>query len=259
MALKALVQILLLVFFAASAGAEARPGEKMRDHRLVSQDGKPVKISDFKGKPLVLSFAYTSCAHTCGTLTESLKAAFEGQGLSSKFGALTVGFDHEKDTPEAMKEYGLKFLDSFDGWTFASADARTTGALTAEAGFYFKRTATGFDHPNMAVVIGPDGRLFKRLHAGAIEKGELAKAVEDSRDPEHQGYRERPGGLLGLLTYVCYTYDEETGTYKLDFTFLMVVALGIIVQASLAGFLIYIRYSVRKRTGKGGGGKNDAT
>lgn len=255
MVFKALVQILVLVFFAACAGAEARPGEKIRDHSLTSQDGKPMKISDFKGKPLVLSFVYTSCAHTCGTLTESLKAAFEGQGLGEKFAALTVGFDHAEDTPAAMKEYGLKFVDSFDGWTFASGDGRTTGALTAEAGFYFKRTSNGFDHPNMALVIGPDGRLFKRLHANSIDKGELAKAVRDSLDPEHEGYGARPGGLMGLLTYVCYTYDEETGTYKLDFTFLMVVALGIIVQASLVAFFVYIRYSVRKRAGKGGNDK----
>lgn len=258
MTFKALVQVLLVVFFAAYAGAAARPGEKMRDHSLTSQDNRPVKISDFKGKPLVLSFVYTSCAHTCGTLTASLKQAFEGQGLGVKFGALTIGFDHVNDTPEAMREYGLKFLDSFEGWTFASSDARTIGALTAEAGFYFKRTYDGFDHPNMALVIGPDGRVFKRVYSGGIEKGELLKAVEDSRDPEHEGYGARPDGLLGLLSYVCYTYDEETGTYKLDFTFLMVVALGIIVQASLIGFLYYIRYSVKKRGG-GGGGNNKAS
>lgn len=255
MAFKALVQILLLVFFAASAGAEARPGEKLRDHSLTSQYGQPVKIGDFKGKPLVVSFVYTSCSHTCGTLTASLKQAFEGQGLGAKFNALTVGFDQVNDTPEAMKEYGLKFLDSFEGWTFASADARTLGALTAEAGFYFKRTENGFDHPSMALVIGPGGRVFKRVYAGGIENGELLKAVEDSRDPDHEGYGARPDGLLGLLTYVCYTYDEETGTYKLDFTFLMVVALGIIVQASLVGFLYYIRYSLKKRSG-GGSGNN---
>ncbi len=250
-ATKAFFQILLLFFFCVGASAEVRPGEKMRDHSLVSQDGQPVKVSDFQGKPLVLSFVYSQCSHTCGTLTETLKAAFEGQGLARKFRSLTVGFDHLNDSPEAMKEYGLKFVDSFEGWTFASGDARTIGSLTADAGFFFRRTESGFDHPNIALVIGPDGRLFKRLHSGAIEHGELAKALEDSLDPGHEGYGARPDGLLGLLSYICYTYDEETGTYKLDFTFLMVVALGIIVQASLVGFFYYIRYSVRKRQGQG--------
>ncbi|CAG0944180.1 hypothetical protein ANRL1_01626 [Anaerolineae bacterium] len=105
----------------------------------------------------------------------------------------------------------------------------------------------------MAVVIGPDGRFFRRLTSGAIENGGLATAVAASLDPENEGYGARPDGLLGLLgllSYICYTYDEETGTYKLDFTFLMIVALGIIVQASLVGFLYYIRYSVRKRAGQ---------
>lgn len=251
MARKTLLQILLLFFACAAAFAEARPGEKVRDHSLVDQDGKAVSISDFRGKPLVLSFIYTTCAHTCGTLTATLKAAFEEGRPGTDFNALTVGFDHVNDTPAAMREYGEKFVDSFEGWTFASGDARTIGAMTAEAGFFFKRKDDGFDHPNMAVVIGPDGRLFRRLTSGMIEKGELMKAVAASVDPKNEGYGARPDGLLGLLSYICYTYDEETGTYKLDFTFLMVVALGIIVQASLVGFFYYIRYSVKKRNGQG--------
>lgn len=251
MARKALLQVLILFFVCSTAFAEARPGEKVRDHSLVDQDGKAVRISDFRGKPLVLSFIYTTCAHTCGTLTATLKAAFEGGRLGTDFNALTVGFDHVNDTPAAMRGYGEKFLDSFGGWTFASGDARTIGAMTAEAGFFFKRKDDGFDHPNMAVVIGPDGRLFRRLTSGMIEKGELMGAVAASADPENEGYGARPDGLLGLLSYICYTYDEETGTYKLDFTFLMVVALGLIVQASLVGFFYYIRYSSRKRAGGG--------
>lgn len=251
MARKALMQALILFVLATCAFGALRPGEKMRDHSLVDQDGKPVKISDFRGKPLVLSFIYTTCSHTCGTLTATLKGAFEGGRPGTDFNALTVGFDHVNDTPAAMKEYGLKFLDSFEGWTFASGDAKTIGAMTAEAGFFFKRKEEGFDHPNMAVVIGPDGRFFRRLNSGAIENGELAGAIAASSDPENEGYGARPDGLLGLLSYICYTYDEETGTYKLDFTFLMIVALGVIVQASLVGFLYYIRYSLKKRSGQG--------
>lgn len=247
MAFRALLQLLFFVIFAAYAGAEARPGERLRDYAFVDQDGKTVRMSGFYGRPLVLSFVYSSCEHTCGTLTASLKEAFKGQQIGSRFKALTVGFDHAKDTPKAMREYGLKFAEDFNGWTFASADRETIGALSAEAGFYYKRTDTGFDHPNMAIVIGPQGRIFKRLYGNEIEGTVLQKAVADSLDPEHEGYRARDPGFLGLLKYVCYTYDEKTGTYKLDFTFLMIVALGIIVQACLVGFVLYIRYSLKKK------------
>lgn len=248
MALKALATIIiLLVFLAADAGAEARPGEKLRDYTLSDQDGKPVRLSDFRGRPLVLSFVYSTCTHTCGTLTASLDEAFKGQGLGKRFSALTVGFDHERDTPSAMKEYGLKFVDDFQGWTFASGDGAAIGALTAEAGFYYKKTAEGLEHPNMALVIGPQGRIFKRLYGNEIEAGPLMEAVTASLDPEHEGYSAREKGFLGLLKYVCYTYDEESGKYRLDGTFLMIVALGLIVQASLVGFVFYIRYSLRKK------------
>lgn len=237
----------MLAIISADAWAEARPGERLRDHRLIDQDGKEIRLSDFMGRPLVLSFVYSNCTHTCGTLTASLREAFKGQGPGERFSALTVGFDHERDTPRAMKEYGLKFVDDFKGWTFASGDAAVIGNLTAEAGFYYKKTAEGFEHPNMALVIGPQGRLFKRLYGNEIEAGQLMAAITASLDPGHEGYNAREKGFLGLLKYVCYTYDEKTGTYRLDFTFLMIVGLGIIVQASLVGFVIYIKYSLRKK------------
>lgn len=247
MAIKALAQIMLLIVLATSVWAEARPGERLRDYTLTGQDGKTVSLADFKGRPLILSFVYSTCTHTCGTLTASLKAAIEGQGLGKKFAALTVGFDHERDTPKAMREYGLKFVEDFNGWTFASADEKTIGSMTAEAGFYYKKTADALDHPNMAVVIGPQGRVFKRLYGNEIEAGPLMAAVNASLDPQHEGYRAREKGFLGLLKYVCYTYDEETGKYQLDSTFLMIVGLGIIVQASLVGFVLYIKFSLRKK------------
>lgn len=248
MAIKILAQaFLILLLFASNAGAEARPGERLRDYGLVDQNGHDVKISEFRGRPLVLSFVYSTCTHTCGTLTASLKEAFKGQAIGSRFKSLTVGFDQERDTPEAMKEYGRKFTEDFSGWTFASGDRETIGSLTAEAGFYFRKTDSGFDHPNMVLVIGPDGRLFKRLYGNEMEGPALVKAVSDSLDPRHEGYRTREPGFVGLLKYVCYTYDEKTGTYKLDSTFLMIVALGIIVQMSLVGFVIYIKYSLRKK------------
>lgn len=248
MALKTLARVIaLLVLLSAEAWGEARPGERLREHALVDQNGKPVTMSAFHGKPLVLSFVYSSCAHTCGTLTESLRDAFEDEGLGVRFNAMTVGFDGKNDTPKAMKEYGGKFSDDFFGWTFASANDKTIGALTAEAGFYYKKTTDGFDHPNLAIVIGPDGRLFKRLYGNAIDGSALMKAVLDSRDPEHEGYRAREPGFMGLLKYVCYTYDEKTGTYRIDFTFLMIVALGVIVQLSFVWFIIYIKYSLKKK------------
>lgn len=50
------------------------------------------KISDFKGKPLVLSFVYTSCTHTCGTLTASLKEAFATTPMCPWSSGLTEGY-----------------------------------------------------------------------------------------------------------------------------------------------------------------------
>src|SRR3972149_10908667 len=119
-----LVLALLLLAAPLAAYAEVPPGGRLTDQRLLDQDGRAFALSELYGRPVVLSFIYTSCTHTCGTLTASLRKAFEtpGPGLGSAFRSLTVGFDVEKDTPLALHEYGRQFTADFSGWGVGSAD-----------------------------------------------------------------------------------------------------------------------------------------
>lgn len=242
--------LLFALLFAVplAAYAEAPPGGRLTDQKLVDQDGKAFTLSQLYGKPLVLSFVYTSCTHTCGTLTASLKKAFDGPGagLGNGFRSLTVGFDVEKDTPEALLEYGGQFTDDFGAWRFASAEKAALEALMREAGFSYRKTENGFDHPNMAIVIGPDGRVFQRLYGAGIEGAELMGSISRSHNLESPAYGQPPSGLIGFLKSLCYTYDEKTGAYVPDYNFLAVVALGFLVQFMLASIAVYVYYSARK-------------
>jgi len=249
--MRALRVILFGLLFAVplAAYAEVPPGGRLTDQKLVDQDGKAFTLSRLYGKPLVLSFIYTSCTHTCGTLAASLKKAFElpGPGLGSGFRSLTVGFDVEKDTPEALHEFGSNFTDDFGAWRFASAQKAALERLMREAGFSYRKTEGGFDHPNMAVVIGPDGRVFQRLYGTEIEGPELMDSIARSQNLESPAYGQPPSGLVGFLKSLCYTYDEKTGAYVPDYGFLAIVALGFLVQAMLASIAVYVYYSARKR------------
>ncbi|MBI5287129.1 MAG: SCO family protein [Deltaproteobacteria bacterium] len=91
--------------------ADGAVGRYVGDYTLIDQDGRGFKIKEFLDRPVVLSFIYTRCAHTCSTITAHLGSIFkEAEGFLGKgFYALTIGFDVENDTLEAMKAYGKRF------------------------------------------------------------------------------------------------------------------------------------------------------
>lgn len=232
--------------------SEAAVGKDIGSFRLIDQDGKAFQIKELAGKPVVINFIYTTCGHTCGTLTSRLGGMFDDEksGLGEKFTALTIGFEAGKDNPQAMKAFGKNFTSSFKAWKFASADKETIKTLTKETGFYFKRTGNGFEHPNIVTVIGPDSRIFGHVYGIEFNKDLLLEYIERSMDTKSPSYgtkRLQPLGLLDRIKLLCYNFDPVTGTYKPDYFFLMALALGVIANAILLSIGLYIFSSSRSR------------
>src|SRR3972149_8104849 len=44
-------------------------GRKIGDYALTDQDGNRFNLKDYRGKPFIIKFIYTSCPHTCGVST----------------------------------------------------------------------------------------------------------------------------------------------------------------------------------------------
>lgn len=108
---------------------------QMPDFTLTNQDGKPVKLSDLRGKPIILFFGYTFCPDVCPlTLSEMLKAkkALGADGDKAQF--VFVSVDGERDTPEVLKNYLKLFDPTFIGLTGAPDDVR---AVASEYGASF--------------------------------------------------------------------------------------------------------------------------
>jgi peroxiredoxin len=77
------VAYLLLAPEAAAAGTGVPVGTKAPDFELKTDDGKTVKLSDFKGKPVMLNFFATwcpSCRNEMPALQETY-AKYEAQGF----------------------------------------------------------------------------------------------------------------------------------------------------------------------------------
>ena len=74
------------------------------DFRLTDQFGKPVSLSQFKGRPVVVTFMYTHCPDICPVIADKLHSTMQALGSNANHVAvLAVSMDPKGDTiPAAL-------------------------------------------------------------------------------------------------------------------------------------------------------------
>lgn len=74
------------------------------DFRLTDQFGKPVSLSQFKGRPVVVTFLYTHCPDICPVIADKLHSTMQALGSNANHVAvLAVSMDPKGDTiPAAL-------------------------------------------------------------------------------------------------------------------------------------------------------------
>lgn len=76
------------------------------DFELTAHDGRPFRLSDARGKVVLLFFGYTSCPDICPMTLATIRQVEERLG-PRRDGLLTVfvSVDPERDTPAALERY----------------------------------------------------------------------------------------------------------------------------------------------------------
>ncbi len=92
-------------------GADFGNALKLTDH-----NGKPRRLSDFKGKAVALFFGYTHCPDVCPTTMADLAHAMKLMGKrSDEVQVLFVTLDPERDTPQVLAQFVPSFDNRFLG------------------------------------------------------------------------------------------------------------------------------------------------
>ncbi|UUY03205.1 SCO family protein [Svornostia abyssi] len=73
---------------------------------LRDQDGDPVRLSEFRGRPVVVTFLYTTCEDTCPLTAQQIRGALDDLGEDVPVLAFSV--DPANDTPERAKRFLLE-------------------------------------------------------------------------------------------------------------------------------------------------------
>jgi protein SCO1/2 len=84
-------------------GALMPPGVRAPDFELENQDGETVRMRDFRGTPVIVTFLYTNCDDTCPPQAQQIKGALNE--LGHDLPALAIAVDPENDTPASARRF----------------------------------------------------------------------------------------------------------------------------------------------------------
>jgi protein SCO1/2 len=226
---------------AAIGTSQAAIGRNLDDFLLYDQQGRPVQLSNYRGRPLLVSMIFTSCHHVCPAITRHLAAAVdaarEALGEDS-FQVLTIGFDTAVDTPDAMRVFAAKQDVDDPDWAFLSGSAEVMEQLVDNIGFVYFPSPRGFDHINQVTLIDREGVIYRQVYGAAFD---LPWLVEPLKELVYN--RPRPGahlgaGLLNRIKLFCTVYDPNTGRYTFDYSLFVGIGVGAVIVLSLIIWLL---------------------
>ncbi|MQA19616.1 SCO family protein [Rugamonas rivuli] len=94
------------------------PPRMAPDFTVRGSDGKELKLSQYRGKLVLLEFGYTSCVDVCPVSLGMLAEARRQMGAqASQLQVIYVTVDPERDTPGRMRNYLRAFDPTFIGAT----------------------------------------------------------------------------------------------------------------------------------------------
>jgi protein SCO1/2 len=87
-------------------GALRPPGIPPAPIDLPDEHGKLVRMSDMRGKPIVVTFLYTTCQDTCPLTTDQIRGALDDLGHDVPVVAVSV--DPANDTPARARRFSFE-------------------------------------------------------------------------------------------------------------------------------------------------------
>ena len=243
--------------FAASPGADAAPaaldarsalvaseaavGRVLADHALLDREGRPVRLADYRGKPLLVSFVYTGCFQVCPTGTRSLHQAV--RALEKRFGTgqyrvASIGFNQPADSPAAMKAFAAQNGIDLPHWSFLSARPSDVEALTREFGFSFRATPAGFDHVLQVTLVDADGRIVRQVHGAEVGADALGEPLTFLLASQPLPLQSGLAGLIDRVRILCTVYDPSSGSYRVDYSLALEVAGGLTFAIAMLFYLL---------------------
>lgn len=208
------------------------------DFTLLDRKGKPVRLADFRGKPLLVSFIYTGCFEVCPTTTRNLQKAVTNTVAvlgSDRFNIVSIGFNQPFDSPTALKAFAAQNGIVFPNWEFLSPATAIVDDLTKSFGFSFAPTPAGFDHIVQVTLVDADGKIYRQIYGEALTADQLVEPLKQLIAGAPVAQTNAVADIFDRVRILCSVYDPKTGQYRVNYSLFL----------EIAGFLTFFIYMTR--------------
>lgn len=213
-------------------------GKPVGNFVLLDREGRPVELSRYRGKPLLVSFMYTACFQVCPTTTRNLqKAVQETVSVlgADRFNIISIGFNQPFDDPQALKNFAVQYGIKLPNWEFLSPSAAIVADLTRNFGFSYVATTAGFDHLNQVTMVDAEGKIFRQVYGEKFTAQDLAEPLKamiaGAAIPPQTGTLKE---IMERVRILCSIYDPVTGRYRTNYS----------VYFMIAGFLTFTAFTI---------------
>lgn len=209
--------------------SQAAIGRPLADIRLRDTDGKDVRLSDYRGRPLLISLVYTGCFQACPVATQFLAQAVRaarGALGDGKFNVVSVGFNQPFDSPPAMAAFRRQNRIDEPNWAFLSPDPAQVDVLTASLGFTYEATPKGFDHVTQVTIVDGNGVIYRQVYGENFDLQMLVQPLKELLSGE-ASRQVSLGNIWEKVILYCTVYDPQTGGYRVDYSLFFEIFAGL--------------------------------
>jgi protein SCO1/2 len=148
------------------------PAALVPDFALVNQDGKRIRLAQYRGKSVLLTFIYTRCPlpDYCPLMTHNFaeieKALVKSPELYAKTHLLSISFDSQYDTPQVLRNYARAFASdrgphTFEHWEFATIPAGEKSTVTKFFDVFTSEGQGQITHSMSTAILSANGLIYK--------------------------------------------------------------------------------------------------
>lgn len=171
----------------ASSAHYPRVGEAAHEFHLITQDGKPISLSDYKGEPLLVTFIYSRCPlpQFCPLLNvkfaEMAHALHDHENEYPPAKLLSVTIDPEHDTVPVLKDFSTHF-DAIQcgNWNYATGTAKQVRAFASNMGLDYWQESGQVVHSVVTVLIDKNLKIAKIWNGNDWTTSEVLDAIKQT-------------------------------------------------------------------------------
>lgn len=148
-----------------AAAQVTKPRHPLLDYPFTNELGQAVKLGDFRGQALAITFFFTRCPipDYCPRLSKNFEEASQKlramPGAPTNWHFLSVSFDPDFDTPPVLRAYGQRYDYDPKHWSFLTGPREKISELASQSDVKFKPQGGLINHNFRTLIIDAAGHL----------------------------------------------------------------------------------------------------